>query len=83
MFMLIMLTLNRFLFLFSIITHSVGEWGDWEEFSECTATCGGGNQIRARECKSLDPENGEINCETETEHYTETVACNTQACPSE
>ncbi len=77
------LTLNKILFKFSINTISVGEWGVWEEFSECTATCGGGNQTRARECKTLDSENGGINCETETEHFTETVACNTQTCQSE
>jgi hypothetical protein len=77
-----MLQLNIYKKISDATTH-VGKWGDWDEFSECTATCGGGNKTRARECKTLAPENGGINCETETEHYTETVACNTQACPSE
>ncbi len=75
-------TTKHIIFLFSDVTTPVGEWGEWEDFFPCTATCGGGNQTRARECKTLDPENGGINCETENEHFTETVACNVQACPS-
>ena len=76
-------TTKHIIFLFSDVTTPVGEWGEWEDFFPCTATCGGGNQTRARECKTLAPQNGGINCETETEHFTETVACNTQTCQSE
>ena len=37
------------------------QWQDWGEWSECTATCGEGLNIRARAC--FDPESeGNYNC---------------------
>ena len=40
-------------------------WAPWSEWSECSATCGGGSQHRAREC--ITPtrigRNGELSCE--------------------
>ena len=53
-----------------------GYWHDWEEFSACTKTCGGGTKTRTRTCSP--PKNGGNDCEGSS---TETVACNTHNCP--
>ncbi len=57
-----------------------GAWSEWEDFSPCTVSCGGGNQTRSRACDNPEPHNGGSDCETETEHGLETVPCNLQSC---
>ena len=57
-----------------------GGWGEWGDFSDCTATCGEGNRTRARDCDNPAPLNGGLDCETETEHGLETVACALPPC---
>ena len=52
-----------------------GEFGDW---SECSAECGGGTQTRSRRCNNPAPKNGGADCEGKSE---EMRACNTNPCP--
>jgi len=57
-----------------------GNWGSWTEFSDCNASCGGGNQTRTRECNNPEPSNGGASCPNLEDDSTETRSCNTQAC---
>lgn len=55
--------------------HRIGDnedagFGDWSAWSQCTASCGGGQQYRTRICER-------INCEGTTKMAR---ACNTQPC---
>ncbi len=58
---------------------SDGDWSSWSNFSDCTVTCGGGNQTQTRQCDSPAPSNGGANC---TGPDTNTTSCNNQECPS-
>ncbi|CAH1263786.1 HMCN1 [Branchiostoma lanceolatum] len=54
----------------------VSEWSGW---SNCSLPCGGlGNRTRTRDCSNPAPENGGQDC---TAPLTETVYCQTPACP--
>ena len=54
-----------------------GVWGEWEAWSDCTVTCGGGTKDRTREC--MGPEHGGKECEGDT---SEQSTCNEQVtCP--
>lgn len=52
-----------------------GEWGQWSGYSTCTKSCGGGSQMRSRQCSVR---NGGKECEGD---QTTTRACNEQLCP--
>lgn len=54
----------------------MGEWGSW---SACSATCGGGYQMRTRTCH--DPLFGGKNCTGEVVDLN--PSCNTLSCPSQ
>lgn len=54
------------------ICPTVAMWGTWEQWRECTMTCGGGNRFRTRIC-----ENGQ-NCAGSN---TQSETCNTAQCP--
>ncbi|XP_061163025.1 A disintegrin and metalloproteinase with thrombospondin motifs adt-1-like [Saccostrea echinata] len=53
-----------------------GYFGEWEAWTPCSRTCGGGIHTRNRVC--FDPEHGGRAC---TGHFTESLNCNTQNCP--
>ena len=55
-----------------------GRRSDFEDWSECSAECGGGTQTRNRTCTDPAPAHGGADCEGNS---TETRDCNTQACP--
>ena len=55
-----------------------GDWGDFEEWTECSAACGGGTQTRKRSCDDPAPVNGGAACDGEEE---ETRVCNVDPCP--
>lgn len=59
-----------------VVDGYMGEWGSW---SACSATCGGGYQIRTRTCH--DPLFGGKNCTGEVVDLN--PSCNTQSCPSQ
>lgn len=39
-----------------------GNYTEWTKWSECSATCGGGSQIRTRNCTNPPPQYGGRNC---------------------
>ena len=49
--------------------------GNWGDFSDCSAACGGGTQTRA--CDNPAPADGGADCNGDTEQ-----ACNEQQCPT-
>lgn len=54
-----------------------GRWSRWTPWSECSATCGNGIQIRYRKCNNPMAEYGGRNCEG---HSNETIACTNKPC---
>lgn len=64
---------NEFVF---VVDGYMGEWGSW---SACSATCGGGYQMRTRTCH--DPLFGGKNCTGEVVDLN--PSCNTLSCPSQ
>ena len=57
-----------------------GGWSDFEDWSGCSADCGGGTQTRTRTCTKPAPAHGGADCEGDS---SETRNCNTHSCPSE
>lgn len=55
-----------------------GEFSDWEIWRDCSTTCGGGTQIRTRECNNPLPKYGGSNC---SDSFLEDRECNTFPCP--
>ena len=53
-----------------------GLWMDWEAWSQCTVSCGGGSRVRTRQC--YGNQHGGKTCEGNS---TETGECETQNCP--
>ncbi|XP_013387743.1 SCO-spondin [Lingula anatina] len=54
-----------------------GNWGQWTEFSTCSAPCGPGEQTRTRACDSPAPAFGGLTCPGPS---TESISCNLGAC---
>jgi len=44
-----------------------GNWGEWEQSTECSKSCGGGTQERTRSCSDPSPEYGGSNCTSSDE----------------
>ena len=57
-----------------------GGWGRWESWSECSVTCGGGQQQKVRYCDSPEPRDGGLPCAGRNK---ETRECNIWDCPGE
>ena len=69
-----------------------GAWGPWDDWSECSSSCGGGHQSRARLCDSPLPDAGGSLCSTnvtlfvlsitedDTLSETDTQTCNNNDC---
>ncbi|XP_061173323.1 SCO-spondin-like [Saccostrea echinata] len=55
-----------------------GEWSSWSTFSQCTASCGGGTQVRTRTCTHPRPLHGGATC---TGFANETQKCSENSCP--
>ncbi|XP_039667627.1 hemicentin-1 [Perca fluviatilis] len=55
-----------------------GNWGSWQPWGECSASCGGGERTRVRLCNSPSPSNGGRPCPGDSSHLSR---CNSQACP--
>ncbi|XP_055671290.1 hemicentin-1 [Falco peregrinus] len=55
-----------------------GNWGQWQTWSRCSASCGGGEQTRIRLCSNPAPLNRGRPCPGDSSQISR---CNTQACP--
>ncbi len=55
------------------LTHLV--YSTWSEYSSCTKTCGGGEELRTRECVD-----GTCSLATQDD-VSQTQSCNAEACP--
>ncbi|NXK97014.1 HMCN1 protein, partial [Formicarius rufipectus] len=55
-----------------------GNWGQWQSWSQCSASCGGGEQSRVRLCSSPAPLNRGRPCPGDSSQVSR---CNTHACP--
>ena len=67
-------------FLLNTNTLVDGVFGEWTDWSECSAKCDGGLHSRSRECNDPAPANGGADCQGAA---AETQLCNEQACPGE
>lgn len=80
----ILMTQTLFSFTWVIHTFSYlcflvdGGFDEWGNYSECSVSCGGGNQMRTRTCTNPVPQNGGQPC---VGAHSETKECNTQPCP--
>ena len=64
------------------VNGGVSEWGDWEAWTTCTATCyPGGTQTetRSRTCTNPEPKNGGADC-SESLSESNSQSCNTGYC---
>lgn len=55
-----------------------GNWSKWDEWSQCSETCGNGTKSRKRYCTNPAPYNGGKFC---TGNNTEVTHCNVKECP--
>ncbi|XP_053178575.1 hemicentin-1 [Scomber japonicus] len=55
-----------------------GNWGSWQPWGECSASCGGGQRTRVRLCNSPSPSSGGRPCPGDSSQLSR---CNSQACP--
>ncbi|TRY74484.1 hypothetical protein TCAL_01321, partial [Tigriopus californicus] len=55
-----------------------GEWSDWQPWTKCSRTCGGGIKKSIRQCTNPSPKNGGSYCVGMRVKY---VSCNTMDCP--
>ena len=63
-------------FLLNIAVHGkLSEFSDW---SECSASCGGGVSVRTRNCTNPAPANGGNMCKGEVQQE---KPCNNHTCP--
>ncbi|XP_059175231.1 sushi, von Willebrand factor type A, EGF and pentraxin domain-containing protein 1-like [Physella acuta] len=51
-----------------------GKFGDWSEWSQCSASCGGGSSIRRRLCDNPPPSKGGAQCDSSL--AVEKITCN-------
>ncbi|XP_032777784.2 semaphorin-5A isoform X1 [Daphnia magna] len=54
-----------------------GQWSDWGDWSECTASCGGGFRSRLRRCDNPPPQHGGTDCSGCGVEY---QTCNVHSC---
>ncbi|KAL4226916.1 hypothetical protein ACF0H5_014894 [Mactra antiquata] len=59
-----------------------GVWSNWETWSTCTVTCGGGERSRNRNCTyNINPDNPEPTGDPCLGNNTDTESCSTNVCP--
>ena len=56
-----------------------GQWSEWNAWSACTKTCGGGKATRTRMCNNPSPSGGGSDCAGGSK---QTKNCNSKTCPA-
>ena len=64
------------IFYFIYLVH--GNWGTWQEWNSCSATCGSGSRSRRLECNNPEPAFGGSDCQG---NGTEIESCSIKLCP--
>ena len=77
--MIFFLNLIKELDTIPLLSDIYGNYSKWTEWSECSATCGGGFRSRARNCTKPSPRHGGKNC-SELGPANETQECHTHGC---
>ena len=57
-----------------------GAFSEWDDWTECSVSCGGGGQTRSRRCDNPAPQFGGLECVGE---LTECQECNIEPCASQ
>lgn len=65
-------------FVNACFTSVDGNWGSWQPWGECSASCGGGERTRIRLCNNPSPNSGGRACPGDASQL---ARCNAQACP--
>ncbi len=70
-------------YLKSFIRSVDGGYSEWQEWSECSLTCGGGTRHRRRLCDNPVPIQGGRMCDGADDNGVEVVSedCNVEPCP--
>uniref|UniRef100_A0AAQ4QM07 Hemicentin-1 n=1 Tax=Gasterosteus aculeatus aculeatus TaxID=481459 RepID=A0AAQ4QM07_GASAC len=55
-----------------------GNWGSWQQWAECSSSCGGGERTRVRLCNSPSPSNVGRPCPGDSSQL---ARCNGHSCP--
>lgn len=55
-----------------------GDWGNWQAWSECSATCGQGERTRQRDCDNPHPQYNGQACRGD---WVELNTCDNRPCP--
>ena len=57
-----------------------GGYGNWDNWSECSVSCGGGQRARRRKCDNPAPQHGGEDC-ARLGPSQQSIECNTNDCP--
>ncbi|CAH3038827.1 unnamed protein product [Porites evermanni] len=57
-----------------------GGYSNWNSWSDCSVSCGGGRKARSRSCNNPAPQHGGKDCSSLGPSF-QTIACNTMGCP--
>lgn len=71
------LKLSAFCFACFVVDGGYSNWNSW---SDCSVSCGGGRKARSRSCNNPAPQHGGKDCSSLGPSL-ETTACNTNGCP--
>ena len=72
---------NFYHYCYNLFITVNGGYSDWGPYSQCSKTCGGGEQKRTRTCTNPPPAYGGKDCSTLGASFS-TRKCNIDPCPS-
>lgn len=72
---------NFYYYCYYLFISVNGGYSDWGPYSQCSKTCGGGEQKRTRTCTNPPPAYGGKDCNTLGASFS-TRKCNIDPCPS-